>query len=145
MAGWAQITAVLWIATSTVFLYLIWQTADSADRQSFAYPLICAAFVAVLGVRCLLRKERDADRFAIRSLVAPALVFIAMAGYWFLMPFLGFLPATLLLVIMLGVPCTPSERRGRVLFVGLALTLLIWALFQFGLDASLPVGTLFQA
>ena len=144
MADWRQLTAVLWIGISAAFLLLVWQARGSADIASFTYPLVCAVLVIILGLYCLWRKQDEVELVAFRGLMPPVLVFGAMGAFWLFLPLLGFLPASGLLVAALGTACTPRERRLVVLLVGLALSLAIWVLFQFVLDASLPAGSLFE-
>lgn len=144
MVDWRQITAVLWIGISACFLWLVWQARGSADIGSFTYPLVCAVLVVALGLYCLWRKQDAVELAAFRGLMSPLLVFGAMGVFWILLPLVGFLPASGLLVTALGTTCTPRERRLVVLLVGLALSLAIWVLFQFALDASLPAGSLFE-
>ena len=116
--------------------------ADFADPLGpSAFPRLLAPFIAALGLWLILRPDPEPDWPRGSTLLAQAVAVALMLAYALAIVPLGFLLSTAilaaLLAVMLGARPLPAATSG------VAVSASCYTLFTYGLELSLPTGTLF--
>jgi putative tricarboxylic transport membrane protein len=133
-------------------LFVAWETSRIQVAPSYAaigprlFPYIVAAGLVIIGV-LLLREALFGHIAHERGLAldwrATALVAAALVLQLLLLEWLGWIIATTLLFVIVA-RAFGSRRLLVNAAIGLVLTGLAFAVFNYGLGLSLPTGTLFE-
>lgn len=115
--------------------------ADFADPLGpSAFPQLLSPFVGALGLWLVLRPDPDPVWSAGATLVAQGASVALMLGYALALRPVGFLISTAVLASVLAVML--GARPLAAAASGLAVSVGCYALFTYGLELSLPTGTL---
>lgn len=133
----------LWISQALHFPFPSFARAAKVGPAHF--PILVASLLALLTLIWLVREHRrPRGENEVRG-VRLIPWYLGYAGYLALVPFLGFIPATFLLVLaVVGLKSRGSwgMRLGKGLVAALIITGVEWGIFQKWLGVPLPSGIL---
>ncbi|MCS7239885.1 MAG: tripartite tricarboxylate transporter TctB family protein [Candidatus Bipolaricaulota bacterium] len=133
----------LWVALS---LHLPFPSFARASKVGPAhFPILVASLLALLTIIWLVRESRKSPNE--REVRGIHLIpwYFGYAGYLVVVPFLGFIPATFLLVVaVVGFKTRGpwAMRLSKSFLAGIIITGLEWGVFQKWLGVPLPTGIL---
>jgi len=105
-----------------------------------AFPLLLALIIALCGLRLLLKGGGRVEANSASANVRIMAMVGYLAAYAFLFQWVGFIPATILMVV--GVGRLFGARWGQALVGGVVMSVGLFYLFDKGLDVVLPSGIL---
>lgn len=105
-----------------------------------AFPLLLALLLALGGGWLLLKPSGQAANLRAAPLAALGVVVLAVFGYSVVFQTLGFVLATAIMTVPVGIAFGGSWTRSAVL--GISMGLLLFVLFDKVLDVVLPTGLL---
>ena len=105
------------------------------------FPLLLAAALALFALGIIFRPDPDAELLKGRSWLNLVIVSLSFVAYAYLIVPIGFIAATTLETGFV------SQRFGAKLWqaavTGLAVSLVLYVIFVYGLGISLPIGRVF--
>lgn len=131
----------LWIAQSLRLPFPSFARAAKVGPAHF--PILVASLLALLTVIWLVREHRKVQSKSEVRGVRLIPWYLGYAAYIVIIPFLGFIPATFLLVLtVVGLKSqgTWAIRLSRGFVAALIITSLEWGIFQKWLGVPLPTG-----
>lgn len=121
-------------------------------------PLGAAALIVVMAVVLLIRGlaslraaptaqtiAHESSPVDLRALGRIGFVVALMSGFIVIMPIVGYLAASTVLMVILMLIASPPEARMRAAAIGLVVALAAYGLFVLALQVPLPQGTLWGA
>lgn len=120
-------------------------------------PLGAAALIAALGAVLMIRglaslraarttkQARETSPVDVRALGRIGVVVALISGFIVIMPIVGYLAASVCLMVILMLIASPPEARVRAAAIGLIIALVAYGLFVVALQVPLPQGTLWGA
>ena len=146
MISWKQdaLLALVLLALSGLFYFTsLGYPEDVALFPSHLAPLL-AFLSAWLLVSALRRKSQETPAFDFSRFKGVVILVALMLGYTLIMPYVGFIVASILLVGVFFMTMNYANRTvGLAVAVGSAV--LVYVLFCIVLEVPLPVGSLFES
>ena len=106
------------------------------------FPLLLAGALALSSLAIMVRTDPDPSWFRLPQWGNIILLTISFAVYAYLLVPVGFIVATTLETAL--VSWRFGAKVWQALLVGIGASLVLYALFVFGLDISLPLGRMFR-
>ncbi len=107
-----------------------------------AFPLILAFLMGLLSIYLIVRPDPNPDWPAADTWLRMGMITLTFIGYAYLMVPIGFVPATTLEMVALAL-----IFRGplvKAIIGSFVFSLLLYGLFDYVLDLSLPTGQIFR-
>lgn len=106
-----------------------------------AFPLLLAGFLGVTSLVLIFRPDPGAPLPHGLALAKQALAVLTLVAYAFVLEPVGFIPATAVAIVVLALQLGATTRNALIL--GIAMSVFLFALFDWVLGLPLPVGVLF--
>lgn len=106
------------------------------------FPIAAGALLSVLAVIAII-KAKKVNFPASNTMIKTALIVVLLFGYQLTFDFLGFLPATAILVFFISRIFKGTPMQALSAAIGVSTS--VYLIFNVLLDVPLPIGTIFNS
>jgi putative tricarboxylic transport membrane protein len=105
------------------------------------FPIMLAVILGIIALAMMIKTDPNPTWPSLKSWLNLITIVVSFIIYAYLIRILGFILATTLSTAFLSYKF--SAKWWQALIVGLSSSLLMYAIFVFGFDLGLPLGTIF--